>query len=84
MLDLMSDPKKKPGSRKKPDSKRSQGVDRHTQPRLAFHLPADLHSAFKAYLDATEPRPNESEVLRLALKRFLSSVRFWPPTSEDT
>lgn len=79
MLDLMSRP-----SRKKPDSKRSLGVDRHTQPRLAFHMEQQLYDAFKEHVAGLRPRPNESAVLRLALEQYLESVGAWPPADEST
>jgi hypothetical protein len=64
--------------RKDPHSKRSRGEDRHTMPRLAFHMPQELFDAFKAHVESLEPRPHESEVLRVALKRYLESVGAWP------
>ena len=73
---------KKP-SRTKPGSKRSQGVDRHAQPRLAFHLPQSLHDAFKAHVEGLRPKPNESAVLREALEQYLGRVGAWPPPAAD-
>jgi hypothetical protein len=65
--------------KKNPHSKRSRGEDRHTMPRLAFHMPQELFDAFKAHVESLEPRPHESEVLRVALRRYLESVGAWPP-----
>jgi hypothetical protein len=77
---IVMDSEKKPRGRpKEPDSKRSQGVERHTQPRLVFHLPQSLLDAFRAHIESIEPKPNEAEVLRLALRRYLESVGRWPP-----
>ena len=73
MIALMA-PKKQRGPRPRPDSKRTLGVDRHTQPRLAFHMPAALFDRFKAHVAALKPRPNESEVLRVALEQYLDAV----------
>ena len=49
------------------------------QCRLAFHLPQKMYDAFKRYLDGQEIRPNESEILRAALRRWMESVGIWPP-----
>lgn len=65
-------------SRKNPKSKRSQGEDRHTQPRIAFHYPDDLAKALEDYLASNRPSPSKSEVLRLALEEFLSKRGKWP------
>jgi len=66
-------------SRRKPNSKRSLGVDRHTKPRLAFHLEPELHEAFRIYVDGLQPQSSDTAVLVLALERYLQSVGFWPP-----
>jgi hypothetical protein len=78
MIGVMTKP-----SRKKPDSKRTRGVDRHTQPRLAFHLPKDLYDAFKGHVDSLRPKPNESSVLRLALELYLERAGCWPPKERN-
>lgn len=64
----MAPPKKKPGNK----------ADRHTKPKETFHLPQEMLDALYEYLDATEPRPDKSEVMRVALKRFLEEKGFWP------
>ena len=71
--------KKKPGRKPSPDSKRSQGADRHTQPRKAFHAPAALFAALEAYIATTRPQPTEAAVLRVALEEFLEKRGLWPP-----
>ena len=72
MFALMA--KKKP-SRAKPDSKRTTGVDRHTTPRLAFHLPKEMLDEFKQHVGTLSPKPTESAVLRDALRFYLESKR---------
>jgi hypothetical protein len=65
-------------AKKKPDSKRSRGVDRHTKPRLAFHLPAGLLEAMEQYIAETKPHPTASSVLVTALEEFLQGKGRWP------
>lgn len=80
----MGNEKKKKGGRpKEPDSKRSQGVDRHSQPRFAFHLDQQLLDAIGAYCDAQRLVPDKSEVVRLAIREFLEREGFWPPKADD-
>jgi hypothetical protein len=65
-------------SKKKADSKRSQGIDRHTTPRVVFHMPQDLFDAFQEYMSSLEPASTDSAVMRLALQRYLESKGYWP------
>ena len=82
---------KQPGGKKprnrgpKPDpaSKRSQGQDRHTTPRKAFHAEAELFAALEKYIREADPAPNESAALRTALREFLERRGYWPPKSAD-
>src|SRR5262245_56702567 len=67
---------RKPGDTKASDSR---NVDRHKQARLAFHLPQDLYDAFQSHVESLEPKPAESEVLRLALRQYLMNAGAWPP-----
>lgn len=76
----MAPQKKKPGRRPSPDSKRGQGVDRHTRPRKAFHAPAELFAAMEAYILATRPQPTDTQVLITALEEFLAKRGHWPHT----
>lgn len=71
--------KKKPGRPKEPDSKRQTGVDRHADPRKAFHCSQELLDALERYRDATKPPPSEAGCLRTALEEFLEKRGFWPP-----
>lgn len=71
--------KKKPGRKPDPGSKRSQGVNRHAQPRKAFHAPAGLFAALDGYITDARPQPSEAAVLRLALEQFLEREGRWPP-----
>lgn len=82
----MAEPKKKkhkPGRRPDPESKRQQGIDRHTQPRKAFHGPPELFAALDRYRAEAKPRPSDSECIRTGLEMFLESKGYWPPDAED-
>lgn len=73
----MSKQKRKPGRPPSPDSKRALGVDRHTQPRKAFHAPAALFAALARYITETRPAPTEAAALRIAVEEFLEKRGFW-------
>ena len=49
MLVTMSDTPKKRGRKPDPESKRSTGADRHSDPRFTFHLEKDLLQALDDY-----------------------------------
>lgn len=66
------------GRPKKPDSKRQTGVDRHADPRKAFHAPQELLDALERYREATRPQPSEAECFRTALEEFLEKRGHWP------
>jgi hypothetical protein len=76
---MLSVTKKRPGRKKDPESKRSQGRDRHTKPRVAFHLSQELLDALERYCSTTRPRPGKSATLVAALEEFLAAQGFWPP-----
>jgi hypothetical protein len=71
--------KRKPGRPPKGDKPQPRDTSRHVSPRLAFHLPPSLLKAFMSYLDELDPRPDQSEALRSALKEFLKARGKWPP-----
>lgn len=81
MVQLMTSMAKKnaegSGSRKQPGSKRSLGEDRHTHPRLAFHLPEDLRDAIVAR--AKHERRTLTSVIQLAIENYLRECGQWPP-----
>lgn len=68
-------------AKKRPDSKRTQGIDRHTKPRLAFHLDARLLAALERYISETKPRPTTTAVVVLALEEYLEERGFWPSSA---
>lgn len=70
--------KKKPGRRPSPDSKRGKKVDRHANPRKAFHAPPELFGAMQDYIDETRPMPTDTQVLITALEEFLARRGHWP------
>jgi hypothetical protein len=66
--------------KQRPSRKPSQGTDRHTQPRKAFHAPQELFDAIQAFIEsAPRPKPTESECFRAAVEEFLEKRGFWPP-----
>ena len=73
--------KKKPGPAPQPGSKRSQGVDRHADPRFTFHMERELLAGLDAYLASLPHDPGRSQVMRDALRDFLRSKGFFPPPS---
>lgn len=75
--------KKRPGRKKDPTSKRSTGADRHTDPRLAFHLEPELLAALEKYRASQTVPPVVSEVLRTSLREFLRNQGYWPPPTGD-
>lgn len=79
----MAPEKKKPGRKASPHSKRSQGVDRHQNPRKAFHAPAALFAALDRYIVDTKPQPTEAAALRLSLEEFLTQRGYWPPKGSE-
>ncbi len=66
-------------ARKKPNSKRTLGQDRHTKPRLAFHLERALLDALEQCVAATRPRPTNTSVILAALEQYLTERGYWPP-----
>jgi hypothetical protein len=69
------------GRAKDPESKRSKGEDRHTTPRVVFHLPHELLAALETLTERTR-RPR-SEELRIALEEHLIREKVWTrPTPE--
>jgi hypothetical protein len=79
MANKKDKPKRGPGRPPKDGVPRPRNVDRHKMPRESFHLPPELQAALLAYLEAASPAPDKSEVLRVALRRFLEGEGFWPP-----
>ena len=75
--------KKKPGRKLDPESKRSQGIDRHAEPRIAFHLEEELLAALELYRTRQRVKPPVSEVVRTALREFLRREECWPIPSSD-
>jgi hypothetical protein len=75
-VQVMDQPKK-PGRKRNPDSKRSLGIERHAQPRKAFHAPPALFAALEKFISSTRPQPSESECMRTALEEFLEKRGFW-------
>lgn len=54
-------------------------MDRHKDPRKAFHAPAALFAALDRYVNEAKPPPSESAALRTALEEFLVNRGYWPP-----
>ena len=73
-------------AKKKQDSKRTMGVDRHLRPRLAFHLDQDLLDALKRYMVSVCPPTTitTTAVLVVSLEEFLRGKGFWPPPEKES
>lgn len=87
MIAVMSDepktPRKPRGRQPDPESKRSTGQDRHSDPRFTFHLEAELLEALTNYCDSFAHDLQKSQVVRDALRDFLKGKGFFPPKKED-
>lgn len=59
-------------------------ADRHRQPKKAFHAPAEMFKALEAFINSQLVPPDESAVLRQALREFLEQHGFWPPSKEPS
>jgi len=79
----MSKPKPKRDRKPDPNSKRSKGVDRHTKPRLVFHLDTELLEALERHISKSRIDLKVSAVLRLAVRQYLESVGEWPPAAPN-
>lgn len=62
--------KKKPG-------RVNTTADRHTTPRVVFHLPSDLLSIIDGEADSND-RTRTAEIIR-ALKAYYMDKGLWPP-----
>lgn len=82
MILTMTDEQKKRGRKPNPDSKRSKGGDRHTDPRFTFHLEEELLRALTNYCDSFPHDVQKSQVVRDALREFLKDKGFFPPADE--
>ncbi len=68
-----------PMAKKRPTSKRGQGVDRHLKPRLAFHLDQTLLDVLTGHVESSRPRPTTTAVIVTAIEEYLSRRGLWPP-----
>lgn len=59
------------GRNKNPESKRSQGVDRHTKPKVSFHPPLLLLEAFDQHIDSIRPETDRTKVLVMLIEEWL-------------
>lgn len=61
-------------------SKRKPGRPKGRKPSYTVYARVDpvLGQALEAYIDRTEPRPSQTAVIELALKRLLKEAGFWP------
>lgn len=69
---------KQRGRPRDPDSKRSQGLDRHRQPRKVFHGPPELFAALARYCRSQRFPTDEATVMRAALWEFLERAGYRP------
>lgn len=73
---------RKPGRPKNPDSKRSQGVDRHTMPRVVYHAPDEMLKAFGKYVSSLKPAVSDAAAHRFILGTFLKERGLLPKDYE--
>ncbi len=71
--------RKKPAPPETPPVTTAVGSDRHTTPRVVFHLDDKLLALLDTYRDSQRLRPGRSEVMRLALREFLEREGFTTP-----
>lgn len=64
-----------------PPDKKPYGV--HRQPRESFHLPEDLQRDLERCVDASRPRTNKTEIIKLALEEYLTRTGFRTPPSTE-
>jgi hypothetical protein len=69
---------KRKGGRREEQAPEKQ-ADQHLHPRVAFHLEQELLAALDGYCEAHEMKPGRSDIIRLALRRFLQAEGRWPP-----
>jgi hypothetical protein len=62
--------------------KSDRSKDRHTAPRLVFHLPQWLFDAFRAHVDGLPVEATDAAVLRAALEQYLRNVGALPPEKD--
>ena len=72
MIEVMNEPKKKPGKRKPPQ--------RTGTPLFAYITP-ELEQALQKYLDETSPRVSKTAAIEAAVIEFLKLRGYWPHTS---
>jgi hypothetical protein len=56
-------------------------TDRHTTPRVVFHLPEELLAIIDDQASAND-RTRTAEILR-AIKGYYKGLRLWPPPSQS-
>lgn len=72
----------KPNRGRKDDKGSKPKADR-TGLQVGGYIDPDIRHALDRYLTETEPAPSITNVLEVALRRFLSSVGYWPPPPAD-
>lgn len=68
-------------ARKKPSERTTEGADDRHKPNFTVRIPMAYAPAVDSLVDAT-PGSDRSEVVRNALKEYLSRLGLWPPTRE--
>lgn len=78
MLEAMAekDQKSSRGRPRDPESKRSKGGDRHTDPRFALYLEQELLDALDEYRASLPHDPGRSQIVRDSLRDFLRQRGF--------
>jgi hypothetical protein len=68
------------------ERKRTRGSGRPKRTGLPLHvyLPPAVRKALDDYLASADPRPSQTAVVALALRRYLEGVGFWPPPGDES
>ena len=59
------------GRKPDPTSKRSQGIDRHTRPRIVVHVPPDLLADLRTYVSEARPPSTMTAAVVMILEEGL-------------
>ncbi len=78
-MPTMTEKRKKPGRPRDPESKRSSGADRHTEPRVVVQMEEELVDALENYRDSLPHKPGRSQIIRDLLRDALRSKGHFPP-----
>ena len=73
---------RKPGRPPKGGKPMDRSKDRHTRPKLSFHVQREMLDVLEQYRRSLPHSTDRSAILADALEYFLVSKGLWPPTAE--